>query len=90
MCVCLPVLNLFTHGNIAEEEKDDFDPLTQIHKDAVVKVYEQYKKEKDDQNPMKGKKLRETKFTKIARNVLAGSFKQLKTEVITCKYRSTI
>ena len=34
---------------------------------------------------MKGKKIRDTKFTKIARNVLAGSYKQLKTEVITCK-----
>ena len=57
-----------------------------MHKEAVRNIFEQYKKEKDDQNPMKGKKLRETKFTKIARNVLAGSFKQLKTEVITCKY----
>ena len=57
-----------------------------MHKEAVRNIFEQYTKEKDDQNPMKGKKLRETKFTKIARNVLAGSFKQLKTEVITCKY----
>ena len=57
-----------------------------MHKDAVFKIYEQYKREKDDQNPMKGKKLRDTKFTGIAKNVLAGSYKQLKTEVITCKF----
>lgn len=66
-----------------EEESDDFDPLTQKHKDDVKKLFDLYKKEKDDQNPMKGKKIRDTKFTKIARNVLAGSYKQLKTEVIT-------
>ena len=78
-------IHIYIYESNIEEEKDDFDPLTQMHKDAVHKIYDQYKKEKDDQNPMKGKKIRETKFTKIAKNVLGGSYKQLKTEVITCK-----
>jgi len=41
-----------------EENEDDFDPLKAMYRDSVVKVFEDYKHEKDDQNPMKGKKLK--------------------------------
>ena len=45
-------------------------------------IYEEIKKEKEALNPFKGKKVRETKFTKIAKSILGGSLKAVKNEVI--------
>ena len=43
-CTCLYICPYtYIYIQIIEEESDEFDPLTQKHKDDVKKLFEQYK-----------------------------------------------
>ncbi len=75
---------------LSSGEHNENDPESANKKAAIrherentcKKLLELIKEEKDELNPLKGKKVRETKFTKIAKAVLAGNMKVLKNEVI--------
>ena len=56
-----------------EENDDDFDPLKAIYRNSVVKVFEDFKREKDDQNPMKGKKLKVVYYQSKRSNIIFSS-----------------
>ena len=44
ICTCLYLCPYtYIYIQITEEESDDFDPLTQKHKDDVKKLFDQYK-----------------------------------------------
>lgn len=65
-----------TKKELLHEEKDT-SPL-----DDIRELYTACKNEKIASNPFSGRKVKDTKFTKIVKSVLGGNFRELKNQVV--------